>query len=364
MSEKQWTHPQKTFNEEDYGFDVYWFTYFTWVYSSGGEKDFKTVVRAPSGAKAKNLLVDKVKREHSGNKVKSLKTYKIHSKYRIDPESKSSSITPAQWEAFRNISFPNVTDHLHLIEKPRVEGQPNFFNRNFTPEQLKAFKKVGFKKGAKNWNKLNPITDADRPPPSERHLYRQAPGRSGASWELIPSEVRRAEKVEIVNALRETRGNRSAAARLLCIDKKELYRRMFRKHPEVDWNKEYPIGGRPKHSAAQIAKQKETYQKNKPNRVHWAAGKKMDPKSIKKTQATWKKKEEKRLAKMKPKIIQALLLHNNVRARVAEHLGISRHCLWQTMKKITDVDWHSEYPTKSDFANEFWKNGGDKTKGP
>ena len=148
-----------------------------------------------------------------------------------------------------------------------MEGQTIFFNRNFTPEQLEAVKKVGFQKGAKDWNKLNPITDAARPPPAERHLYRQAPGRAGASWELIPPEVRRAERVEIVNALRETRGNRAAAARLLCIDKKELWRRMFKKHPEIDWNKDYPIGGRPKPSASQIAKQKETYQKNKHKRV-------------------------------------------------------------------------------------------------
>ena len=228
-----------------------------------------------------------------------------------------------------------------------------FFNRNFSPEELARIQKTGFQKGKKNWVLLNPITDADKPPPAERHLYRQGPGRSGASWELIPPEIRRAEKVEIVNALLETCGNRARAAILLGLDRKELWRRMFHKHPEVDWNKEYPIGGRPKHSAAQIAKQKVTYQKNKHKRVHWCKGKRMSPESAKKRQATCRKKTDKRLAKMKVKIIKALTLNDNIRARAAEYLGISRNCLFQTMNKITSVDWHTEYPSQSRYANFF-----------
>ena len=121
----------------------------------------------------------------------------------------------------------------------------------------------------------NPLTDADKPPAEERHLYRPAKrGRRGATWERIPEEERRAQKIDIINALIATDGNRTRAAQLLGRHKKDLWRIMHEKFPEVDWNKDYPIGGRTAPTAEQIQKQKETYQRNKPFRVHWAKRKK------------------------------------------------------------------------------------------
>ena len=138
MRKKNWVHPQKKFNRTDYGFDVLWFAYFTFIdFELNQEKDYKTVLRAPSADKAKDILINKVKRLHPGNKVKSLKTFKIHAKYRVDPRTKRRTLTPEQWEAFRHVAFPNAGDRLHLIEKPRQEGQTNYFNRQLTEEHRK-----------------------------------------------------------------------------------------------------------------------------------------------------------------------------------------------------------------------------------
>tara|TARA_R100000808_G_C2142851_1_gene150632 strand:+ start:940 stop:2019 length:1080 start_codon:yes stop_codon:yes gene_type:complete len=346
MPKKNARHPQYEFNRTDYGFDVYWFVYFTYVYyEPKHEKDYKTVIKAPSADKAKSLLRAKVKREHPKNSIKSLKTYKIHAYYACSGV-RSKPLSPKEWEAIRAISFPNSLDKLHLIEKPRKPGQTNYFDRRITAKDLARLKKVGFQKGEENWTTLNPITDADRPPPEERHLYRMKPGgRAGASWEKIPPEERLAQRIEIGNALTETKGNRAAAARLMGMHKKDLRRLMFEKHPEIDWNTEYPIGGRPPRSKEAILKQKATYQKNKHNRVNWWKGKKHKPETIAKRSRTTALTREKRLAKMKPKIIAALTNNNNIRARAARELGISRHCLWKAMKAITEVDWETEYPS-------------------
>ena len=346
MPHKDWVHPQKKFNKEKYDFDVYWFAYFTWIYANGSEKDFKTVVRATSSDKAKELLIDKIKREDPKNRVKSLKTYKIHSKFRIPPGNTNQSLSIEAWEAFRNISFPNVTDHLHLIEKPRRPGQTSYFDRRIDAAELARLKKTGFKKGDENWSKLNPVTDADRPPPEERHLYRMKPGgRPGVDWEKIPEEERLAQRIEISNALIKTKGNRAAAARYLGMAKKDFWMLMHYKHPDFDWNKEHPIGGRPKHRSREaIEKAKATFKKNIGNRVHWNKGTTLSPETIKKRSQTCADQRSKKLESLKPKIIEALSNNNNIRSRAAKELKISRNCLWRAMRDITDVDWAKEYP--------------------
>lgn len=347
MSKEARIHPQKLFNREEYDFDVYWFTYFTWVYASGLEKDFKTVIKASSAARAKDLLRDKVKREDSKNRVKSLKTYKIHSKFRIPPGKVDEQLSVEMWEAFRNISFPNVADHLHLIEKPRKPGQTNFFDHRIDAKERERLKKCGFQKGKDNWGTRNPITDADRPPPEERHLYRFKPGgRPGISWEKIPDAERLAQRIEISNALIHTKGNRAAAARYLGIAKKDLWSLMFKKHPDFDWNKEHPIGGRPKRrSRAAIEKAKITFRKTLAKRtVHWNAGTQLKPETIKKRSNTCAEKRKKKLKSLKPKIIEALVNNNNIRARAAKELKMSRNCLWRAMRDITDINWAKDYP--------------------
>ena len=120
---------------------------------------------------------------------------------------------------------------------------------------------------------------------------------------------------------------------------------MWKKHPDFDWNKEHPIGGRPKHRSREaIDKARATMKKTLANRVHWNLGTKLSKETIKKRSQTCADQRNKKLKSLKPKIIEALSNNNNIRSRAAKELKISRNCLWRAMRDITDVDWAKEYP--------------------
>ena len=353
MAKKNRWQQQQQYNREDYGFDVYWFTYFTHVSEElNTERDFKTVIRAHSARKAKEALINKIKRGNPKDEVKALKTYKIHSKFRTN---RVNGLSLEQWEAFRYLSFPNTLDRLYLIEKPRKEGQHNYFNRNYTEEELQQLATLGTtrgccQKGENNWSNSHPVKDLPKPDPKERHLYRSKDG--GRTWDKIPEEERRAQKIEIINALIEAQGNRTNAAKSLGIPKKSLLTKMWKNFPEISWNEEYPIGGRPQHSAEHIQKRKDSFQETLKNRKHWNLGKKVSAETLKKKKGVYAAKKAARLKKMKPKIIRALKKHNNVRSQVANELGISRHCLWVNMQDIPEVDWKNDFPCEQPFNNE------------
>jgi len=74
----------------------------------------------------------------------------------------------------------------------------------------------------------SPMAVAPQAPldPALEDLYRRSLGGEGASALKLREWVRRAEAWRILEALRECRGNRSAAARSLGIGRRTLYSKM------------------------------------------------------------------------------------------------------------------------------------------
>jgi DNA-binding NtrC family response regulator len=341
---------QKVFNKESLEYDVYWLLIFTWVYPNKPEKDFKSIIKAPSGEKAVDLLKGKVERKGEGNSIRSQKFYKIHSRYRLS-HKKNSTLSIEQWQAIREGAFPNALDRLYLIEKVRKEGQENYFNRNFTQKDKERLLKQGFKSGKDSWHYKNPISKENRPPEDQMYLFRPAKGyRRGEVWERIPEEERREERAVIAQALTKANGNRREACRLLEIEPKTLYR-MLNNHPEIDWNTLYPIGGRPKRSKESIEKQKITFKNTYSKEKHPFYGKKRPPSHGESIFKAHQANREKRLKKLKPKIISLLKKHDNIRILVAKDLNVSTDTLYKYFKEIKEIDWGTEYPSPKSFKN-------------
>tara|TARA_R100000808_G_scaffold4105_1_gene13689 strand:+ start:33235 stop:34299 length:1065 start_codon:yes stop_codon:yes gene_type:complete len=345
---KKKPHPQKIYNKEELDYDVYWFVYFTWVYGDKTEKDFKTVVKAYSSENAKEILLNKVKRDSQGSVLKSVKTYRIHSRYNLSHHyNKDKKLTIEQWEAIRETAFPNSLDKLYLIEKPRKAGAKTYHGRVYDKEKMKEhLDKHGFKKGKDNWGVKNPISKANAPAEHEKHLYRPAKGgRRGQDYERIPESERRIERAMIAQALVVSNGNRTLAAKILGCHKKDLYIKMKKKHPEIDWDTLYPIGGRPPRSQEAIEKFKETYKKNYKKENHPNYGKKLSKEHVANIVKSRTKDRKKRLKKLEEKLKKLLSKHGNIRTKVAEELGVAVGTVYSYFKQITDVDWEKEYPS-------------------
>ena len=340
-------HLQKTFNSQELEYDVYWFVYFTWVYPDKTEKDFKTVIKAYSSENAKELLLDKINRDEKGSFLKSTKTYRIHSRYNLGHHyNKDKKLSIEQWEAIRGSAFPNKFDKLYLIEKIRKEGASNYYGRTYDEDAKEQLLKHGFKNGEDNWSVKNPISKANAPKEEEQHLYRPAKGgRRGQDYERIPEAERRMERAEIAQALVEANGNRTVASKLLGWDKKTLFIKMKKKHPEIDWNKLYPIGGRPKRSQESIEKSKETRKKNYKKEDHPYYGKKLSKEHVEKMVKSRTKDKNKRLKNLEKKLKHLLKKHGNLRKKVAEELGVAYGTIYSYFKQIDTVDWEKEYPS-------------------
>ena len=336
-------HLQKTFNDQELDYDVYWFVYFTWVYPNNKEQDFKSVIKASSAKNARQILANKVNRDEEGSKIISVKTYRIHSKYNI--KNHDSSLSIEQWDAIRASAFPNEYDELFLIKKIRKEGAQNYFGRVYDEKFREQARKFGFQKGEKNWNYLNPICQDNVPAEHERHLFRaKKTGRRGQDWERIPEEERRAERAEIARVLVEANGNRTAASRLLGVDKKVLWKRMKR-HPEIDWNKLYPIGGRPKRTEEHTRKIAESFKKQYKKENHHFYGRKLSEEHRRKITESNLKTKGKKFKGLQDKLIRLLKKHNNVRKNVAEELGVSKETLYCYFKRFKDIDWKNDFPS-------------------
>lgn len=340
--------PQKIFNSQELDYDVYWFVYFTWVYGDKSQKDFKTVIKACSSENAKEILLNKVKRDSKGSKIKCANTYRIHSRYNLGHHyNKDKKLTIEQWEAVRGTAFPNTLDKLYLIEKPRKEGGEVYNGRKYDKEKMKEqLEKHGFKKGKDNWSVKNPISKANAPAEHEKHLYRPAKGgRRGQDYERIPESERRIERAMIAKALVASNGNRTMASELLGWDKKDLLTKMKKKHPEIDWNTLYPFGGRPPRSEEAIEKFKKTFKKNYKKENHHNYGKKLSKEHIEKIVKSRTKDRDKKLKKLEAKLKELLPKHGNIRTKVAEELGIAVGTVYSYFKQITSVDWEKEYPS-------------------
>ena len=345
---KKKPHPQTVYKKEELDYDVYWFVYFTWVYQDKTQKDFKTVIKAYSSENAKEILLNKVKRDSKGSVIKCANTYRIHSRYNLSHHyNKDKKLSLEQWEAVRETAFPNRLDKLYLIEKPRKEGGEVYNGRKYDKEKMKKqLEKHGFKQGKDNWSVKNPISKANAPAEHEKHLYRPAKGgRRGQDYERIPESERRIERATIAQALVASNGNRRIAAELLGLHKKDLYTKMKKKHPEIDWDTLYPFGGRPPRSQEAIEKFKATHKKNYKKENHPNYGKKLSKEHVANIVKSRTKGREKRLKKLEDKLKELLKKHGNIRTKVAEELGVAVGTVYEYFKQITNVNWNKEYPS-------------------
>jgi DNA-binding NtrC family response regulator len=89
-----------------------------------------------------------------------------------------------------------------------------------------------------------PVRTPHRLPTSDgaiEDLYRRSLAAEGASSLVLRDWVRRAEAWRIVQALRECRGNRSAAARSLGIGRRTLYSKMEKLGLGPAWGVRDPV---------------------------------------------------------------------------------------------------------------------------
>tara|TARA_Y100000361_G_C11161538_1_gene347727 strand:- start:6810 stop:7874 length:1065 start_codon:yes stop_codon:yes gene_type:complete len=69
------------------------------------------------------------------------------------------------------------------------------------------------------------------------------------------------------------------------------------------------------------------------------------------TGGAWVDWDKEDMEKVKNKIINALIINNNVRMKAAEYLGIDRNALRMLMSRIPNFDWNKDYPPPKPFEN-------------
>jgi len=279
----------------------YWNLNYTERYSSGAEKDFKTIVFAKSYLLAVHILKTRLQEDDSTIKVKALQGFMFHKGYHSNSNGR---LGIKEWEQIRSSSFPNENNVLFKIEIPRAEGKTNRFNRT----DLTLLKSIGFKKGESNWATRN---RKGKTLPIEERAHKIWKGR----WVEWDPSLRQAAKNKLIEALVKSGNNRTHTAKYLGIQRNCLYK-LFLKFSEVDWKSDYPPPSPPRPHSGYKRAQSETL-----------------------------------LRDMVPKLDEALSKSGGRRAKAAESLNLSPSVFSKLLRSTKDkIDWYSKYPSK--FANK------------
>jgi hypothetical protein len=342
------TTNQKEFRKQRFPFAQYWNLNYTEKYRDGSESDFKVFIKAKSYVIAKEILRIKLKEDDASIKIKSLQGFMFHKDYAMDERGKGIGVRG--WEQIRTASFPNENNVLFKLKVPRKKGYTNRFNKSGS-DNLDHIKSIGFKKGDGNWSKLHKkgevLAEADR----ANKIYR-------GHWIDWDPDLRKAEKDRLISALVKSSNNRSRAAEILKIGRNTLYA-MFKKFPEIDFNKEYPA---PKPVAPRNSAKQSRANGKKGLKTILASGRKpfggksFSPEAnIKRGEALknyFAKKRKRREEIMEPLLREALSRspeHSRVKAAKLLEMPISsfRKQMYNLRNK---VNWSEEYPTK--YSNE------------
>ena len=300
-SRKSHKNPQAAYRRELFNASQYWNINYTEEYSSGVEKDFKTVISAKSYQLAIRILETRLKEDNPLIKVKSVQGFMFHKEYR---SVNSGKLRVKNWEQIRKASFPNENNFLFKVEIPRPEWKTNRFNKT----NLEHVKSIGFKKGESNWATRNL---KGKVLPLEERAHKIWRGR----WVDWDPYLRENAKNELLDALAKSKNNRTYTAELLGVARNTMYK-LFRKFPEIDWEKDYA----PLHSSRVPSKAKRV-----------------------------KRKFE--LKEMIPRLDSALASTGGNRTQASQSLGLSISVFNRLLRATRDqVDWFKKYPSK--FANK------------
>ena len=137
---------QSKFRKQTFTVSQFWNINYTEVYENDTESDYKTFIKAKSYMEAKRILKQRLAEEEPPVKIKSVQGFMFHKAYKgLD----KLRIGQKEWEQIRNASFPNVNNLIYKHNTPRDPEKSNRFNTT----NIKHLKKIGFKKGHKNWNR-------------------------------------------------------------------------------------------------------------------------------------------------------------------------------------------------------------------
>ncbi len=343
---------QKTVRRKKFSHNQYWCLSYTECYQSGLERDFKTIIKARSAALAQEILISRLQEDPQFLKVRSVSSSMVHECWHIADLRRKLSIE--QWEAIRNVSFPNDWNKVFKFEKKRNKGQLNRYN---VPSR--ALSDAHKAKLAKACNKLVEvhIKDSFKPLCPELRALCSSPKYCKNSSQRKGFTTKRDEEhmeMELnylKKVMKKYHGNINWAADGTKTNRSS-FRRALKRFPEVDWKSEFPLTKtRPMpansmaspESRAKLANTlRDMGHKPPPNKK----GSPQYKKWKKKITATWKAKKAKLYGTWKERVIEALRENEHKRTETAEALGITNSHLVRLMKRFVKED--------SEFEKEFW----------
>lgn len=203
----------------------YWSLHYTEAYDDGSERDFKAIIKARSFALAQEILKQKVAEDSPLATIKSLQGFLLHANYR---GLGGKSLRIKDWEDIRCAAFPNENN---VLFKTEIERSPEKTNR-FNATDLEQLKSIGFKSGAENWSRKH---RRGKSLPSSERVGKIYIGK-WVTWDAL-SRVK--VRNQLIYSLIKHDHNRSRAAKEMGVSRNKVYD-LFRRFPEIDWDKEYP----------------------------------------------------------------------------------------------------------------------------
>ena len=316
------------------------------------ERDFKTIIKARSAELAKEILILRLKEDEHFLKIRSVTVSMVHECWQIAALRKK--LTIEQWDAIRNVSFPNDWNRLFKFEKKRIKGQFNRFNVPHTILSNEHKKKL-----SKACNKLVEahLKDSFKPfCPKLREIccsseYCKTSSQRKGFATLRDPKHRSMELAFLKESMAKYHGNIQWAADSLGIHRSSL-RRGLARFTEVDWVKDFPLSRTrvPKQNSMDSpesrAKLSKTLQqmghKPPPNKKGTPQYKKW----LKSITPTLASKKDKLYSEWKERVTNALREHKHKRTETAEALGITNSHLIRLMKRFVKED--------PEFEKEFW----------
>ena len=316
----------------------YWNINYTEKYSCGSEKDFKTIVFARSYNLALHMLEQKLKESDPLLKIKAVHGFMFHKNYH------SAAIGPLgvkEWEEIRSSAFPNENNFLFKLEIPRPEGYTNRFNKT----NFKMLKNIGFSKGESNWavrNRKGKVLSI------EERAHKTWKGH-WVDWDPL---LRQAAKHKLMEALIKSKNNRTHAAKYLGVHRNKIYK-LFRKFPEVDWEKEYPAPPPPRPSSSYSDSMKK---RMRDGEIPFEKGNSSDVEAKRIANMTKAKRAKRKetIEEMLPKIDSALKETGGNRTKACHLLDLSPSVFGKLLRATRGrIDWSKKYPSK--FANKKYE---------
>mgnify|MGYP003641671171 CR=1 FL=1 len=328
---------QAKFRKETFSVHQYWSISYTERYEDGTEKDFKTFIKAKSYELAKHFLTKRLQEDNPFLKVKSIQGFMLHKDFK---SSIKGVMGIKQWGQVRSASFPNIHNVLFKHEVPRPEGYTNRFNK--TDEE--HVKKIGFKKGEKNWSTLHrkgrtlPINQR------EGMIY-------VGKWVKWDKALMEHTRNQLISSLVSNGNNRSKAAESLGVSRHKFYD-LLKRFPSINWMEDYPAPA-PDFTRERGPKVSQRNRQSMLKRMSdghkpFDLSRESEEKRVQSLLSFHNSKLNQKMDKWEPLIRTAFEENGNIRRKSAEYLGIKVSYLSKLMKQLKSrVDWLKEYPPPS-----------------